>query len=438
MYELIASELFNKPHLVSAARLDALSAYIMSRQGLDIVVPDQPKPQAFAVSDTAVWSENGYYIDKGVAIIDMIGTMVHRASGIAAMSGITSYITLSRRFKRALADPQVNAIFINGDTPGGSVNGAFDFADLIYLARGIKPVYTLAADCLCSAGILIGSSAEKVYTTQTGQLGSIGVVMKHMDISGWNKEMGINNTYIYAGERKIDGNPDGPLSKKVLGLFEAEVRQLFGMFTNVMARNTELTEQEIIDTQAAVYLGADAVEAGLAVAVTTGDKLLEDMKTQYGTGNPYLTSTTTLEKQAMGTQEEKPNASAEDQGGLEKEADVNNDKQAETEKEKSPEAAANKNETVAANDRFAAIMESDAAKGREKAAVRLAKGSDMSAEDVIATLNDLPAEAKGQSALDAAMGKEGGAGVGAEGEEQEVSASQQILGDYHKICGKKQ
>ena len=102
MHELIATELFNRPLLVEAGRLDAMAAYVLSRKGFDVEVPDQPKLMAFSGSDTAVWNDNGYYIDGGVAIIDMIGTMVHRGGFMQALSGITSYSKISRRFQRAM------------------------------------------------------------------------------------------------------------------------------------------------------------------------------------------------------------------------------------------------------------------------------------------------------------------------------------------------
>ena len=433
MYELLMTELHNKPHLVTAARLDAMSAYLMSRQGLDITVPDQPEPMAYVPSETAVWSESGYYIDGGIAIIDMIGTMVHRADSLQAMSGIIGYTTLSSRFKRAMNDMQVHAIFINGDTPGGAVSGAFDFSDLIYSARGIKPVYTLAADCLCSAGILVGSSAEKVFATQTSQIGSIGVVMKHIDISKWNKEIGVNYTYIYAGGHKVDGNPDEPLSKEVAAVFQAEINKIDSMFVSVMDRNTNLAAQEVADMEAGIYLGADAVEAGLAVDVTTADKLLEDMKTKYGAGRPYHSTTTTLETQTMSEKkDEKPKQTAEERGGgaaVETEkpaADAGGGAAVETKKPAaSAELSDDKSETQLATDRFAKIMESEAAVGRQKTALHLAK-SEMGADAAIAMLKDLPVEAAAPSKLDAAMkGEGGGAGIGAEGEVDAEAAKEQ-------------
>lgn len=135
----------------------------------------------------------------------------------------------------------------------------------------------------------------------------------------------------------------------------------------------------------------------------------------------------------MSENEEKPSASAEDTGG-EATVSAETTTTAEPEKEK---VETQVSETQAAKDRFAAIMASDAAQGRTKAAVRLATKTDMSAEDVIATLNELPAEAKGPSKLDAAMENVGGSGVVAEGESAEKSDSETILGDYQSARGKK-
>ena len=39
--------------------------------------------------------------------------------------------------------------------------------------------------------LVIGSAADKVYTTQTGKVGSIGVVMMHVDQTAKNEKDGI-------------------------------------------------------------------------------------------------------------------------------------------------------------------------------------------------------------------------------------------------------
>lgn len=453
MHKLLAAELFNRPHLVEAGRLDALAQFVLSQQDININVPEQPQPQAFAAPDSAAYQEGGYYLDSGIAIIDMIGTMVHRGSWMDAESGITSYNAIARRFDRAMSDPNVNAILLNVDSPGGAVNGAFDLADKIYAARGVKPVEALAADTMASAAYLIPSAAERVHTTQTGQVGSIGVVMKHLDISKWNSGIGINPTYIYAGAHKIEGNPDEPLGKEVRARFQAEVDQLFNMFVVTVDRHTNLGDQNIENTQAAIYLGADAVDIGLVESVTTGEALLEDLKTKHGAGRPHFSSTTTLGSQTM-TEDSKPEILAQEQGGTTKKAVNSNEKEtlagaeagAETKTPtKGAEVEAGAEQSMGASQviasertRFAAIMNSDAAKGRSKQAVNLATKTDMSADDVIGMLGDMPLEAKGPSKLDTAMASTDKPNVGAEAEvDGELSASDKILGSYRASTGKK-
>lgn len=140
--------------------------------------------------------------------------------------------------------------------------------------------------------------------------------------------------------------------------------------------------------------------------------------------------------------EVKPEKLAGKSGGDDKNADkVNRDENLKTDKEvaviseKDKSSSSAKSETQAANDRFATIMQSDAAKGRGKAAVRLAK-TDMSADDVIAVLSDLPAEASGPSKLDKAMEAGGGSGLSADSGAAELTDAQKILGDYRSVCGK--
>lgn len=428
MHELI-SLVFNHPHLVLASRLDALAGVLLNRGGYDLAIPEQPTPQAFAVSDSAIRAEGGYWLDDGVAIVDVLGTLVHRASGLDAASGLTGYNQVGRRFERALNDPKVNAILLNMDSPGGSVNGAFDLADKIHSARGVKPVHALAGDVMASACYLIASGAERIYTTQTGMVGSIGVVMKHLDMSEMNAKRGVSPTYIYAGDRKIDGNSDAPLSKEALARFDSEIKKLYGMFTSVVADRRKMALQAVIDTQAGVFLGQDAVDIGLADEVTTGERLLESLKAEFGAVKPRFGLTAT-ETPSMSTEHDQPQPTAANPTG-----------------EPATVAAAEVDTAAVATEarteeraRCAAILNSDAAAGRYEAAVALATETDMVAEAAIATLGKMPkVAAAAPSRLDRVMAGEDQPEIGADGGEGgEVTTAQTLLHNFNAATGRKQ
>lgn len=428
MYNLLIDLAFNQPHLVLASRLDAISAFLLSQSGWNIEVPAQPEPMAYAAAEGAVWSQNGYWIDRDIAIVDVVGTMVHKAVGMQAMSGVTSYDAIGRKFDRAMHDPAVRAILLNLDSPGGAVNGAFDLADKIYQARGVKPVETLAADRMASAAYLIGSGAERVSVTQTGQAGSIGVVMKHLDISRWNEKTGVSPTYIFAGDYKVDGNMDEPLSEAVKGRFQDKIDTIYNMFAAAVERHRGMSRQAIIDTKADIYLGEAGVAIGLADDVTTGDALIERMKSKHSAGLSRIKTTTAMEQQTM-------SETAEPQTAAETEAA--------TTASAAEAAAAVDTQRVQAEakqeerGRIAAILTNPAAEGRLAAAIALSTETDMSAEAAIATLGKMPIEAKLESRLDALMAQEEQPDLGAEGEGGEPTAAQTILTHYSAATGRK-
>ena len=68
-----------------------------------------------------------------IAVIPIMGLIAHRASMVDDVSGPTGTSTerVSRAFHTALADPQVDALMLDIQSPGGSVFGVEELADLI-------------------------------------------------------------------------------------------------------------------------------------------------------------------------------------------------------------------------------------------------------------------------------------------------------------------
>src|SRR5690606_38668081 len=75
-----------------------------------------------------------------VAILNVVGPMFRRANLFTAISGATSYDVLRRDLQAALDDPELRAIVLNIDSPGGTVNGVDELAKAIFDARARKPI----------------------------------------------------------------------------------------------------------------------------------------------------------------------------------------------------------------------------------------------------------------------------------------------------------
>jgi len=218
---------------------------------------------------------------EGLAIIPVNGILSNRLSGldsiVAWIFGDTSYETIRAQFIGALKDPAVKKIVFDCDSPGGEVEGCFDLVDEIYQARGTKPIYAVVNETALSAAYAIASAAETIYLSRTAKAGSIGVITVHLDQSKFDENQGAKYTVIHAGARKADFNSHAPLSPEAQTIAQSMVNDAYEIFVKTVARNRGLTPQAVRDTEAGLYFGKKAVEAGLADAVMPWTKALESI-----------------------------------------------------------------------------------------------------------------------------------------------------------------
>lgn len=264
----LSTLVFNRPLLVTQDYAETIAVVLADRLDLNVEgmqIRNDPREQRSASTQ------------QGIAVIPIVGSMSHRATGIEAMSGMQSYASLQDKFEAAFNDPNVTSILMDIDSPGGSVAGAFDFRDYLMEQRGRKPMIALARDSCCSAAYLIGSTADKLYATQTARVGSIGVVAMHTDISEKNKKDGIKPTFISAGDFKTAGNPYEKLEGEHLEYLQSSVNQSYEMFIDAVAGARDIDKKAIRATQAKVYSGKEAVKIGLADGIRTYESVLKEM-----------------------------------------------------------------------------------------------------------------------------------------------------------------
>jgi signal peptide peptidase SppA len=259
----IASRVFHTPLMIDSKKLAAILAVLAPRLGLE-----PPAVEAAMLGEQR--SRKPYALtDAGVAVIEVSGSLVNRASGMDAQSGLTSYEQLGNEILDAATDPQVRGILLRLDSYGGEANGAWDVASLIEEAARMKPVWASVDDWALSAGYLLASAADRIWVTRTGGVGSVGIIAMHLDQSGFDAANGLRYTTIFAGDRKNDFNPHEPLSTEARDVLVAEVNRLYGMFVDAVARRRSLSADDVRGTEAGILYGEDSVARGFADRVGT-------------------------------------------------------------------------------------------------------------------------------------------------------------------------
>lgn len=214
-----------------------------------------------------------------VAVLQLFGIVAQRMDMFMEYSGGTSTERFGDDFDLAVNDPNVMAIVINVDSPGGSVAGVAQLADKIYEARGSKPIVAIANSMAASAAYWIASAADEFVAAPLAFVGAIGVFTVHTDFSGAEAQHGIKTTYVSAGKYKTEGNSSEPLGEEARDHMQSIADEAYGMFVRAVARHRGVKAAAVKTGfgEGRTLLASQALDAGMIDGVKTLDQVLADL-----------------------------------------------------------------------------------------------------------------------------------------------------------------
>ena len=269
-YLRASSLLFNQPLLVSPDMLDLGVRWANQAMNLNII---NIGPAARLMED------DGSYVDRialaeerrrqaisqsGIEVLPVHGVLVSRGSHINACETMTSYEGLRQQIKAAVADPMVERIVLDIDSPGGAATGAFELAADIRAMAQQKPITGIVNYMAYSGGYLIGSACSELVVSQTSGVGSIGVIASHMDRSKMEESMGVKVTTVFAGAHKNDLSPHEPITEQSLRVLTELVQESFQLFAGAVSDYRNMSVEKVIATEAGLFRGKAGISAGLA------------------------------------------------------------------------------------------------------------------------------------------------------------------------------
>lgn len=284
----LADRVLNRPLLITPDKAQVILSVLANRIGVN--TPDASR----FIGDDVDYDENGrpkrdadgyaqrlpYRVTpEGVGIITVTGSLVNRGAWIGASSGLTSYEGIRHQLASLAASTAVRSVILDLHSPGGEAIGAFETAQAVRDLAAQKRVVAVVNGMAASAMYGIASGATEIVTTETGVSGSIGVVMLHADYSRHLANEGVTPTLIFAGAHKVDANPFEPLGDAVRADLQQEVESFYVAFLETVAkgRGQRLTADAARATEARTFIGARAVEVGLADRVGTFESVLADL-----------------------------------------------------------------------------------------------------------------------------------------------------------------
>ncbi len=232
-----------------------------------------------------------YRLDNGVAEIQVAGVLAPTDSAFLGYIGGTPLDAVGAAFRHAVANPAVKQIVLAIDSPGGQVTGVSELADLIYSARGVKPITARVGGAAASAAYWIASAADRIEAGDTSVVGSIGVVVLMFDARRGLQAAGIDRYEIVSSQspkKRPDVSTDAGRAQIL-----ATLDGLMGVFVSKVSRNRGVTSDTVIGKfgQGDILVGTAALQAGMvdrivgiAPATNQGDAWATDknLRAEFG------------------------------------------------------------------------------------------------------------------------------------------------------------
>jgi len=269
-------DIMTAPWMIAPERLAEIRAiYQAHMRGDKIDIKAIESQLVIAIGEK---QERGQYdIQNGVAIIPLKGIVSKGSSFFSFFFSRALTTDVALMIKDALANGDVESILLDIDSPGGTVAGTQELAELIYASRGEKPIIAYSDGMIASAAYYIGAAADKIYISgDMPEIGSIGVVMTHFDYSKSDEMYGYKETDIFAGKYKRIATGNRPLSKEGKAYLQDQVDYVYSIFVNDVAKYRGVSIDEVLENMAdgKIFIGRQALDAGLVDGVSTFDQLI--------------------------------------------------------------------------------------------------------------------------------------------------------------------
>ncbi len=168
--------------------------------------------------------------------------------------------------KRAEQDPQIKALLLKVNSPGGGVTAS----DILYheisaykQRTGVKMVVAMM-NLAASGGYYVSLPADWIVAHPTTVTGSIGVIFARPQVSGFMEKYGFAMNVSKSGAHKDMGSPFRPVTPTDEAIFQNLTDQMAGRFHSLVQQHRNIDkEQMALITTARIYMAPEAKSLGL-------------------------------------------------------------------------------------------------------------------------------------------------------------------------------
>ena len=202
-------------------------------------------------------------VEDGIGVVSIEGPILRKPDLFARVFfGANSSEEIGAALREAATRPDIKAVFLDIDSPGGTVAGTPELAEAVTTLDAKKPVYAFSSGLMCSAAYWVASQARAIYATPSAQVGSIGVVQAVIDNSAALDKAGVKVEVFSVGKYKAMGAPGTPLTDDQRELISSNLAEIAGEFHAAVLSKGRAIPAEAMEGQ--TFSGKQAQRQNLA------------------------------------------------------------------------------------------------------------------------------------------------------------------------------
>ena len=185
------------------------------------------------------------------------------------------------QLRKAEDDPEIKAVLLKIDSPGGSVIAS----DLIYneivtfKQRKEAKVVVAMMGVAASGGYYISLPADFILAHPTTVTGSVGVLFLRPDVTGLMEKIGVDINVSKTGKNKDMGSPFRPATAEEKKITQDLIDQLADRFLDRIAQHRKLDPKNLKEISSArIYLAHEALNLGMVDRIGYLDEAVIEAK----------------------------------------------------------------------------------------------------------------------------------------------------------------
>lgn len=200
--------------------------------------------------------------EGNVAIIPLQGVITTAPSATFFAESVASSTTIVKDIEKAEADPAIQGVIFEINSPGGSAVATEEISRAI--ERMEKPSVSWIREVGASGAYWAASQTDHIVASRMSVTGSVGVISSYLEFSGLMDDYNVSYERLVAGKYKDTGTPFRSLKAEERLLLQQKLDTIHTYFLEQVKTRRNLTQAAVEEIETGIFfLGSEAFELGL-------------------------------------------------------------------------------------------------------------------------------------------------------------------------------